>query len=82
MDKTTTYCDIEGCGKESEYMRPRRDMQIIMTTETDEGHKCDPYIVHLDIDICQTCYAKILLGAAIFGEGAQGHNKYHMGVCG
>ena len=75
MKKEVYYCDI--CGEESGAPRKGDEkMQVIFTTETNEGRACKPYLEFVHLDWCEQCRQRVLSGDAIFAEGAMGYNKY------
>ena len=75
MKKEIYYCDI--CGEESGAPRKNEgNIQVIFTTEQDEGRVTKPYFETVLIDWCEQCRYKALQGNAIFAEGAMGYNKY------
>ena len=76
MEKIIWLCDI--CEKEVIYKEiNQKKLSVIFETDQTEGRACDPYLSLKDVDICNTCYAKILEGCAVHGRGAQGYNKYY-----
>jgi hypothetical protein len=73
--KTEKYiCDIKGCEKEAE--NKSTNIQVIFTTEQNEGRSVAPHLANVTIDICKCCLDKVLKGNYIFASGAQGHNEY------
>lgn len=82
MRETKINCDIcESEIDENDYPYVDEDdavsMPVIMTTETNEGRSCEPYLSTEKMDICDDCHAKVLKGNYVFGAGAMGHNKYY-----
>lgn len=80
MKKEIYYCDI--CQKEAGSPRSRdlsaeETFQVIFTTEQNEGRSTESYLEYKKIDICENCRNRILIGEALFAEGAMGHNKYY-----
>ena len=76
MKKEIYICDI--CGKEAEEPKDgRRNLQVIFTTEQNEGRRSEPYLDFLPIDLCLTDWSRVLNGEAIYVEGAMGFNKLH-----
>lgn len=74
MKKTQYYCDI--CQEEIKGI-DLQDIQVIFHTEQTEGRSCGPYLSNESLEICETCYQKVLDGNYIHAHGAQGHNKYY-----
>ena len=76
MKKETYHCDA--CEREvaddSAHVGVR--MQVIFTTEQDEGRATDPYFSIETLDICDSCTTMALAGHYLFAVGAQGHNTY------
>ncbi len=76
MKKEIYMCDI--C--EEEAGAPRKgdgQVQVIFTTEQNEGRTTKPYFELVKIDWCEQCRHKALQGNVIFAEGAMGYNKYY-----
>lgn len=55
--------------------KPKK-MQVIFTTDQDEGRATKPYFSIGDLDLCKKCQEKALEGNYIYVTGAQGYNKY------
>lgn len=78
MKKEIYHCDIceavinDGKGGNIGYK-----MQVIFTTEQDEGRSSDPYFANEEIDICDECKERALCGHYVFARGAQGYNEYY-----
>ena len=72
MKKTRYYCDL--C-KEEGSNHPKQ-IQVIFTTEQQQGKNCEPYLSTEKIDICGVCEDKLLKGNYIFATGAMGFNEY------
>jgi len=74
MSKEINYkCDI--CSS-NEPKYKGFELQVIFTTEQDEGRGVDHYLSDEKLDLCENCMKKILKGNYVFAEGAMGHNKY------
>ena len=73
MKKEIIYCDV--CGKENPKYTDVK-MQIIFTTEQNEGYSTKSYFNTKVLDLCEECYNKALRGQYIFAAGAMGHNNY------
>lgn len=52
-------------------------MQVIFTTEQDEGRATKPYFSFGELDLCKKCLEEALTGKYIHAEGAMGFNKYY-----
>lgn len=77
--KTESYtCDVcKGALEGVDSSHVEVPMQIIFTTEQDEGRSSDHYFEMKKLDLCDTCKDKALSGKYIFAQGAMGHNTYH-----
>jgi hypothetical protein len=75
MQKIIYKCDV--CGSDTKSIATGKDIQVIFTTEENEGRSIDPYLSIRKIDICKDCMQKVLAGHYIYGEGAMGYNKYY-----
>ena len=76
MKKEIYICDI--CGEESG--APRKGdgkVQVIFTTEQNQGISTKPYFEFVSIDWCEQCRSKALAGNAIYATGAMGYNQYY-----
>lgn len=70
---TKIYCDI--CKEETN--NEEIDIQVIFTTEQNEGKSCSPYLCNEKLNICDKCMNRILVGGNyIFASGAMGCNTY------
>lgn len=68
-----TVCDV--CKKETS--GDKFDIQVIFTTEQNEGNSCEHYLENKKLNLCDGCLNNILYnGNYVFAEGAMGHNKY------
>lgn len=67
-------CDV--C-QSSEKPVTLRKMQVIFTTEQDEGKSVKPYFENKEVDLCDSCYKKALQGQYLFADGAMGYNKFY-----
>ncbi len=74
MKETTVRCDI--C-KSKNQVHDGKKMQVIFTTEQNEGRSTTPYLSVEAVDICTPCIDRVLGGDALYGEGAMGYNKYY-----
>jgi len=72
MKKEIYSCDV--CKKETEVKKER--IQVIFTTEQDEGRSTEPYLSDQNIDICKDCKKTVLEGKYIYASGAMGFNEY------
>lgn len=52
-------------------------MQVIFTTEQDEGRSSKPYFSFGEMDLCKNCLAEALTGKYIHAKGAMGFNEYY-----
>lgn len=79
MKKEQILCDIQGCKNEVEkrqHYSPTK-MQVIFTTEQNEGRSTEPHLEFVDMDICKRCSDDVVKGGRyIQAEGAQGFNIY------
>lgn len=70
---TKYYCDV--CKKETN--NEEIDIQVIFTTEQNEGRSCYPHLCNEKLNICDDCMEKILFdGNYIFASGGMGINTY------
>lgn len=73
MKLTKTICDVCNLKTSNEAV----NIQVIFTTEQNEGKPCAPYLQSEKLDLCNNCLNKVLHdGYYIFAEGAMGSNKY------
>lgn len=73
--KTEHYtCDIGNCNNEAALKS--FELQVIFTTEQNEGRGTEPYLSTVKIDLCKGCYEQIVSGNYVFATGAMGHNEY------
>ena len=78
MKKEIYFCDI--CKEESGAPRKGEGkVQVIFTTEQNEGRTSRPYFEIVDINWCEQCRYKALQGNAIWATGAMGYNEYRFG---
>lgn len=74
----TVYCDVCRCADTNDSgFKKDCALQVVFTTDQNEGRFTEPYLSKEKIDICCDCYANLLAGNYLFGSGAQGYNKYH-----
>ena len=67
------YCDI--CHKKATTYKM---LQVIFTTEQNEGRPCKPYLSYPEaLDLCDDCLDKIMKGNYVFASGVQGYNDYY-----
>lgn len=78
MKNETYTCDIKGC-KNSNPRYKQIDLQVISTTEQEEGRRVDPYLAPVKIDICEE-HMKTLLKTVkyIQAEGGMWYNNYYL----
>lgn len=74
MKEEKVYCDV--CREPAHFSEPK-NMQVVFTTEQNEGRAITPYFDNVKIDMCKGCYEKALSGVYIFATGAMGHNDYY-----
>lgn len=73
MKITKTICDI--C--EEETKNEEINIQVIFTTEQNEGRCCKPHLCNEKLNLCDKCLNNVLYhGNYIYGNGAMGHNNY------
>jgi len=81
MEIKTYKCDIKGCkgivGNHKEHPGVQVPMQVIFTTEQNEGRSTKPYFETIKLDLCDKCFSNTLNGNYIFASGAMGHNEYY-----
>lgn len=70
----TYSCDINGCSDEVTHRL--ETLQVIFTTEQDEGRATAPYLGKESLDLCDHHFDRVLQGDAIWAAGAMGHNIY------
>lgn len=73
MRQEIYYCDVCNTNAKIENIK----LQVIFTTEQDEGRSVTPYLTLKDIDICDKCLAYLMKGNYLFAAGAMGHNTYN-----
>ncbi len=73
MKKTVIRCDV--CTKTGR--RTDQKLQVIFTTEQNEGRTTEHYLSFEQLDICERCYSRVLAGESLFAYGAMGFNKYY-----
>ena len=78
MKQEKWICDIKGC--DNEPIHKGFSLQVIFTTEQTEGRGCTPHLSKETLDLCEDCMSKILEGNYVWGEGAQGHNRYYLKI--
>lgn len=76
MERIVIECDICKCTCTKSYIEEK--MPVIFHTEQNEGRSCQPYLEFSKLDVCEVCYSKILKGASIHAQGAQGYNTYSL----
>ena len=54
----------------------KKTIQVIGTTEQNEGRSVAPYLTLAKLDLCNACEVRILEGNYLYMEGAMGCNKY------
>ena len=71
--KTKTICDV--CGEETS--NEKIDIQVIFTTEQNEGRCCKPHLCKEKLNLCNKCLNNVLYnGNYIYANGAMGCNTY------
>lgn len=80
MAKIEKYiCDINKCENEPKAKNSGLAMQVIFTTEQNEGRPTKPYFQMVHLDICDSCLDRILhKGSYITARGAMGDNCYEI----
>ena len=68
-------CDIKGCKNKVEKHKEIY-LKVTFHNEQTEGRGCEPYLSDEKLDLCGTCYSKLISLMPIQGEGAQGYNTY------
>jgi len=80
MRKEIVMCDVckeDYLHQSGEYKEKKKsNIQVIFTTDQTEGRPCSSYLQMVTIDICPTCFGRILDGNYLFATGAKGHNTY------
>lgn len=77
MQKTTTLCDVCECEVSAkEGGKKKQDIQVIFTTEQEEGRTSPAYLSMAKLDLCRGCFMKVLNGNYVYAQGAMGHNSY------
>lgn len=77
MIKQIILCDVcEASASKSDGGKKNQDIQVIFTTEQEEGKTCPAYLSMQKLDLCSDCFMKVLLGHYIYAEGAMGHFSY------
>lgn len=72
--KTTTLCDIKGCGEEAEHKE--KTVSVRFTTEQNEGRSVPPYLDGEKLDFCKEHYQQYIDSLPLVGSGAMGYNEY------
>lgn len=71
--KTKTICDV--CYAETG--NKKIDIQVIFTTEQNEGRCCKPHLCNEKLNLCNKCLNNVLdNGNYIYANGAMGYNTY------
>lgn len=74
--QTRFYCDVDHSHHNAVHQQIQ--IQVIFTTEQTEGRSvARPYLTMETLDLCDECMRNLMMGHYLFGEGAQGHNRYH-----
>lgn len=73
MKKTIVTCDI--C-KESECTKENVQIPCTFTTDQTEGTSVEPYLALTAMDICETCYQRVVSEQPVWANGAQGENYF------
>lgn len=73
MEIIKTICDV--CGEETS--NEKIDIQVIFTTEQNEGRCCKPHLCNEKLNLCNKCLNNVLYnGNYICAKGAMGANTY------
>ena len=73
MEIIKTICDV--CDEETR--NGKIDIQVIFTTEQNEGLLCKPYLCNEKLNLCNKCLNNALYnGNYIYAKGAMGQNTY------
>lgn len=75
MKKTITklYCDV--CREET--TNEEINIQVIFTTEQNEGRCCKHHLCNEKLNLCDKCLNNVLYnGNYIYAKGAMGYNTY------
>lgn len=73
MEIIKTICDV--CGEETR--NKKIDIQVIFTTEQNEGRYHKPYLCNKKLNLCNKCFNNVLYnGNYICANGAMGCNTY------
>lgn len=73
------FCEINGCTnliKSLGTLPPKKEIQVIFTTNQTEGRECAHYLEINNIWICEDCLLKRINGSNIYGAGAQGIDEF------
>jgi hypothetical protein len=77
--ETKYTCDIckeiIPCG--AKYDIKPRIIQVVFTTEQNEGRSVKPYLSGQSMHICTECENKLITRYPLIGCGAQGYNEYN-----
>jgi hypothetical protein len=77
MQKTIILCDVcEQGAMNCEGGKRNQEIQVIFTTEQEEGRTSPAYLSMTKLDLCCDCFMKVLNGNYIYAQGAMGHNSY------
>lgn len=73
MEIIKTICDV--CDEETS--NEKIDIQVIFTTEQNEGRCCKPYLCNEKLNLCNKCLNNVFYnGNYIYANGAMGCNIY------
>lgn len=77
MKKEIITCDIEDRNHSPNIKT--YEMDVVFTTEQNEGRTTSPYIDREKIELCDTCRNIILMDRKMVeAQGAMGYNKYYL----
>jgi len=77
MQKVIISCDI----KEQEHSGEAKQhtLTVIFLTDQEEGRSCKPYISRNTIDMCESCFNKMIQERRLVTViGAMGYNDYYL----
>ena len=79
MKKEIKECDISNREHNADTEIRTYTMDVVFTTEQNEGRATSPYIDNVTLELCSACRNEILIKRKmITAVGAMGYNKYEL----
>lgn len=75
MKTEVVKCDIKGRRHDGPVTTYK--LNVVFTTEQDEGRAVTAYLDSVQLEMCQTCYRRMIESRRLItAAGAMGHNTY------